>query len=168
MFARFLTVFRWILTPFIALLLLFEEWGWEPLAALMQLMARLPLWAWCERRIARFPPWAALLTLGLPAVALFPVKLLALYFLGRGQASIGFAILIAAKIVGTAVVARLFHITEPALMQMPWFAKWYPRWKIWKDALMAQVRASAVWRMGRQIKSATKRSARSLWRRFNQ
>jgi hypothetical protein len=94
MFKALGTVLRWIFTPFIALFLLFEEWGWAPLAALLQRLARLPIWAWCERQIAQLPPWGALLVLLVPAVALFPVKLLALFFIGRGQLVVGFTVLV--------------------------------------------------------------------------
>jgi hypothetical protein len=160
------TVLRWIFTPFIALLLIFEEWGWEPLAALAARLARLPLWARIERWIASLPRWGALIVMGAPTLALFPIKLLALYFLGNGQAAMGTTVLVVAKLVGTALLARLFQITQPALMQFAWFAKWYPRWKAWKDGLMAQVRASVVWQAGRRIKSTLRRAARSVWRKI--
>ena len=125
-------------------------------AAYLDLSDRIPLWAWCEQKIAALPPWLALLVLLLPAVALLPIKLLALYFLGRGQMLWGTTVLISAKLLGTALVARLFQLTEPALMQFAWFARWYPRWRAYKDSLVAQVRASGVWRMGRQAKLQVK------------
>jgi hypothetical protein len=167
MLKGFGTVLRWIFTPFIALLLIFEEWGWEPLAALLARLARLPLWARIERWIASLPRWGALIVMGAPTLALFPVKLLALYFLGNGQAAMGTTVLVVAKLVGTALLARLFQITQPALMQFAWFAKWYPRWKAWKDGLMAQVRATVVWQAGRRIKSTLRRAARSLLRKIS-
>ena len=40
-------------------LLLFEEWGWAPLAAQAAKLARLPLWARLEQRVRAMPPWAA-------------------------------------------------------------------------------------------------------------
>jgi hypothetical protein len=167
MLKRLGTVLRWIFTPFIALLLIFEEWGWEPLAALLARLARLPLWARIERWIASLQRWGALIVMGTPTLALFPIKLLALYFLGNGQAAMGTTVLVVAKLVGTALLARLFQITQPALMQFAWFAKWYPRWKAWKDGLMAQVRATMVWQAGRRIKSTLRRAARSLLRKIS-
>jgi hypothetical protein len=167
MLKGFGTALRWIFTPFIALLLIFEEWGWEPLAALLARLARLPLWARIERWIASLQRWGALIVMGTPALALFPIKLLALYFLGNGQAAMGTTVLVVAKLVGTALLARLFQITQPALMQFAWFAKWYPRWKAWKDGLMAQVRATMVWQAGRRIKSTLRRAARSLLRKIS-
>jgi hypothetical protein len=148
--------FRRLLLGPVALLLLFEEWGWAPLAALFARMARLPLWAWLERKITGLSPYGALLVFGVPMLALLPVKLLALYLFGLGQATSGLVVLIAAKILGTALMARLFQLTQPALMRLAWFARWYPRWKSWKDGLLAQVRQSALWRVVRQLKAQWK------------
>lgn len=138
----------------ITLILLFEEWGWEPLSRLFARLARLRLWAWTESKISRLPPWAAVLAFGVPALALLPVKLLALYLFGKGQATLGLILLVAAKLLGTAILARLFQLTQPALMQLPWFARWYPRWKAWKDGWLERVRQSATWRVARRWKAA--------------
>ena len=113
----FRKILRILLTTPLALVLLFEEWGWAPLAALMMRLARLPIWYRLERWIASLPPWAALVTFLLPMIALFPVKLGAIYLFAAGHKLSGAILLIAAKLAGTAVVARLFHITQPALMQ---------------------------------------------------
>jgi hypothetical protein len=160
------TLLRWIFTPIVALILLFEEWGWVPLSALVSRLARLPLWARVETWIKSLPPWAALLVLAVPTLALFPIKLLALYLFSHGQAGLGLTVLIAAKLLGTAFVARLFYITQPTLMQLAWFAKWYPRWKAWKDELMDSMRASVIWRAGRAIKVSAQRTLGRLWRKF--
>jgi hypothetical protein len=145
-----------------ALILLFEEWGWEPLAALLAKLARLPVWAAIERRITALPPWAAVAVFALPALALLPVKLLALFVIGRGHALMGVGVLLAAKLLGTAILARLFTLTQPALMRLAWFARWYPRWKAWKDGVIAQVRASAPWQAARHWKAR----ARLWWAEF--
>lgn len=67
-------ILRPIFLPLIAAVLLFEEWGWAPLAAAFARLARIPLWA--------------LLAFGVPML-LLPVKLLALYLFGQGQATKG-------------------------------------------------------------------------------
>lgn len=149
--------------PVLALLLLFEEWGWDPLAALVRRMSRWPLWAWCERKIAGLSPWLALLVFLLPALALLPIKLIALWLIRHGQYALGVGILVLAKLIGTALVARIFQLTQPALMQFAWFAYFYPRWKAWKDQLIARVRASSLWRTSRQIKQSAQSTLRT-WR----
>ena len=136
--------------------LLFEEWGWEPLASAFGKLVKLPFWARLEGRITCLPPWAALLVFGIPVLGLIPVKLLAIYLFGQGDAALGLALLRAAKITGTAVAARLFQLTEPALMRMAWFAYLYTPWKRWKDRALAQVRQSSLWRAVRKTKARIK------------
>jgi hypothetical protein len=149
-------ILRGLIFGILAIVLLFEEWGWEPLAKLMARLARLPLWGLLERKIAGLPRWGALLAFGVPMVALLPFKLLALFLFGRGHFVLGFTLLIGAKLLGTALLARLFQLTQPALMQFGWFAHWYPRWKAWKDGLLERVRQSEPWRMGQQMKARAK------------
>ena len=146
----------------VALLILFEEWGWVPLANAVAWLGRLPVFRWLEQRIQLLPPYAALAVFFLPTLALLPVKLFALWLIGEGQGFLGVAIIVIAKIAGTAVIARLFMLTQPALMQLPWFARLYVRWTTWKDALIAQVRASAAWR----AITLAKAEARAAWLRI--
>lgn len=158
---------RGLLMAPLALLLLFEEWGWEPLARAVARLARLPLWAWIERKIQALPPWGALLVFGLPMLALLPVKLLAIYLLGSGQKLLGLAVLIGAKLLGTAIMARLFQLTQPTLMQYRWFATLYPRWKLWKDGIEAWIRASAIWQEAGRIKAKVRLRWQALKARLN-
>lgn len=148
---------RWLL----ALVILFEEWGWEPLQRAMAWLGRLPLLRQLEAGIRRLPPYAALLVLVLPSLLLVPLKLAALWLIGQGKALAGLLLIVGAKLVGTALLARLFALVQPALLQLAWFARLYGRWTAWKAALLAWVRASALWRSAR----ALKRQLRRLWRR---
>ena len=140
----------------VALVLLFEEWGWEPLASMFAWLAKLPLWSWLERQLRQLPPWGALLAFGAPVLLLLPVKLGALYLFSQGHYKSGVLLLVGAKLVGTALVARLFQLTEPSLMQLAWFARWYPRWKAWKNQLLARARQSNAWRQAQQVKAKLK------------
>jgi hypothetical protein len=153
---------RRVLVAVFALVLLFEEWGWEPLAALLARLAKLPFFAWLERQIRSLPPYAALATFFAPALLLVPVKLAALFLIAHEHAWMGLAVLLSAKVAGTAVVARLFALTQPTLMQLAWFARWYPRWKAWKDRIMEEVRASPAWQAARRFKT----SAAHQWAQF--
>ena len=123
--AMFTALLRWLMrwllrglrnaaTALLALLILFEEWGWEPLQRLVARIARLPLLRRVEAAIVRLPPRAALAVFLLPTLALLPVKLLALGLIAHGKRMLGVAVIVAAKLVGTAVVARLFTLTQPA------------------------------------------------------
>lgn len=147
-----------------ALLILFEEWGWEPLQRLMARIARLPVLRDLEAGIARLPPWAALVVLVLPVLALVPAKLLAVWLIASGQPGLGVTAFVLAKVIGTAIVARLFALTRPALLQLAWFAALYARWLAWKQVWLTRLRASWAWRAGRAIK----RSVAQRIRRFRQ
>ncbi len=148
---------RHLFTGILALLILFEEWGWVPLQRALAWLGRLPVLRSIEAWIAGLSARPALAIFLLPTLLLFPVKLAALWLLAKGYKLLGVAIIIVAKLVGTAVVARLFTLTRPALMSLPWFASVYGRWTVWKEALLAHVRASWAWRAGRVAKRALKR-----------
>lgn len=150
-------IFNATLAPILALVLIFEEWGWEPLQRLMARLARLPVWSQMEGLIRRLPPYAALFAFFVPMLMLLPVKLLALYWISHGHPLLGLCLVLLAKLTGTAIVARLFALTHPALMQLPWFANLYGRWLPWKDGLIAQVKNSVTWRAA----AASVRAARN-------
>ncbi len=141
----------------LALLIAFEEWGWEPLARLTACVARLPLLAWGERRILALPPYGALTLFALPWLLLLPLKLLALGLIGSGHILLGAAAVLVVKVIGTAVVARLFTLAKPALMRLPWFASAYARWRAWKDGVLEQLRASRAWARGRALRRGLRR-----------
>jgi hypothetical protein len=144
----------------IALVILFEEWGWAPLARLMGGLARWPGVAWVERRIAALPPRAAIGVLFVPMLMLLPFKLGALWLIAGGRMAVGVAVFLGAKILGTGLVARLFLLTQPQLMRLAWFARAYRRWLAWKDASLARVRATLPWRLARAMVRRLRRRLR--------
>ena len=156
---------RGLVTGLLALLILFEEWGWDPLQRLLARLGRLPLLRRVEVVVRRQPPAAALVLLLMPVVLLLPVKLLALWQIGQGRAVQGVVMVVLAKLLGTALMARLFTLTRPALMRWPWFARMYPRWLAWKQSLVDRVRRSPTWRLGRVLLWQLRRRAARWWRR---
>jgi hypothetical protein len=157
-------ILRWTAQIVLALLILLEEWGWQPLADLLGRLARWRPWAQAETAIARLPPYAALVAFALPTLLLLPLKFLAVFLIARGQLVLAGLLFAAAKVGATALVARLFMLTRPALMQIGWFAWGYERFIPWKDALEEYVRSSYVWRVGRVWKERAKRVAAAQWR----
>ena len=156
---RLLWPLKWLL----ALWLLFEEWGWVPLQALLARMGRWPGLRWLEGAIHQLPPYAALVLLCVPAVLLLPVKLLALWAVGKGHVLTGLVVIVLAKVAGTALLARLFTLTQPRLMTLPWFVRLYTRWTGWKTRLLDWVRSSAAWRSAQTFKVVCKRWWRRRW-----
>lgn len=146
----------------LALLILFEEWGWVPLQHLLARIGRWPGLRWIEGWVRSLPPWAAVAVFLLPATLLLPVKLVALWAMGRGHVVLGVLVIGLAKVVGTAVVARLFTLTQPALMQLRWFVWAHDRWMRLKTAVLAQARATWAWRMARVAARTVRRWRQGL------
>lgn len=159
---------RWLFRVVLALLILFEEWGWEPLRRAFALIARLPVIRQFEALLKRLPPRWAFVVLLLPSLLILPIKLAAVWLVAKGRVMLGVGVVIAAKVVGTALLAWLFQLIQPALMQLPWFARFYARWTAWKAELLAWVRASSVWRTARAIKLRVRRLFRAGRPRANE
>jgi hypothetical protein len=146
-----------------ALILLFEEWGWRPLSNFVARLARFPLWARTELWIAGLPPYGALMALAVPSAVLIPAKFLGLYFLATGHLISAGMVIVAAKLISTALIARIFLLTKPALMQIGWFARAYEAFIPWHDALTEWIRASWVWRYGRVVKWRVRHFVHDAW-----
>ncbi len=152
---------RGVLLALAAVVLFIEEWGWRPLTAWAARLAQWPPLARLEDRIRRASPRVALALFLVPAVALFPVKLLALWAIHQGQALLGVAVIVAAKLLGTALVGRLFILTESQLTQFAWFAAALGWWRRTKERVREAVQRAAPWRRVR----ALVRRWRMAWRR---
>jgi hypothetical protein len=157
---------RRLLAPLVylaALALLFEQWLWEAGARVLQRLAAFwPLRA-LERAIARLPPYAALAVFALPALLLLPVKLLALFAIAHGHLWSGVGVILAAKVGGAAAVARLYMLTRPALLALPWFARWHNAFLALKERWIARLRATRAWRRVRALAVAIARLRRHWW-----
>lgn len=149
-----------------ALIVLFEEWGWRPLADLLAKLAQFRLIARLEAWIASLPPYGALVVFSLPTTILLPVKLAGLWLLAKGAVMTAGAMLVAAKIASTALVARIFTLTKPALMQLSWFAAAYNWFVPWKEQLFGIIRASWAWRYGRMVKTRITLEVKQAWTRW--
>lgn len=131
---------RALTPPFIllaALLLWFWEWLWEPLERLMARIGRLPLLRLADAWIAAAPPYLALACFLIPGAALLPFKLVGLYFIAHGAPLLGIATFLAAKVVGTALLAHIFSLTKPQLLQIAWFARAYAAVVAFRDRVFA-------------------------------
>lgn len=155
-----------VLNILAALIVLFEEWGWRPLSELLAWFAKFRPWAAVERWIARLPPYPALLVFALPTALLMPLKFVAMWLLANGKLAAATGLFVGAKIASTALVARIFMLTKPALMRLEWFARAYGWFIPWKDHLFAIIRASWVWRYGRMVKTRVTRDAKHAYERW--
>ena len=100
-----------------ALVLLFEEWFWDRSQAAFARAGRLPLLRRVEPWVRARPRGQALALYVVPVAVIYPCKMLALLAVGTGYVTAGVAAFVLAKVVATAVFARLYQLTEPAIMQ---------------------------------------------------
>jgi hypothetical protein len=146
---------RWIASWFIglvAVLFLIEEWLWNRLKQAMALLGRLPGLRRLERWIRALPPaWAAVVFLA-PSMLILPIKLFAVTMIMAGHFLSGAGVILAALLAATALFARVFVLTQPALMRVGWFVRLHAtvlRWRVW---VHCQVEAHPLWRsMRRQM-----------------
>jgi hypothetical protein len=139
-------VLRGLVLGFAALVIFIEEFGWRPLSEWLARLARWPPLERLEARIRRLPPRVAVVVFLVPALVLFPLKILALAFINDGHAMAGLGVIILAKLLGTALVGRLFVLLEPQLRQFGWFVRTLDWWLTTKARVAAAVRASRTWR----------------------
>lgn len=158
---------RVLTPPFIllaALLLWFWEWLWEPLERLMARLGRWPLLRQADGLIAGAPPYAALACFLIPGAALLPFKLVGLYFIAHGAPLLGIATFLAAKVVGTALLAHVFSLTRPQLLQIAWFARAYAAVVAFRNRVFATLHQHPLYRRTRARLLATRRRFRHLRR----
>ena len=148
------------------LILLWEEWLWVHLEAVMAWVARAPLLRRLESGIAKLPPYPAMGVFLLPSLMLLPVNLCGVWLTAHGHAAAGTGLLIAAKLVGTAVVARLFSLCRDSLLTLGWFRRLY-------EALMrlrTRLYQSAPWQAAVRWKSRVRERLAAMlkpWRGGN-
>jgi len=146
----------------VALLLLAEQWLWETGSRAAAGMAAWPPFHALEALMRRLPPWAALLAFALPGLLLFPIKLLALLAIAHGHPLAGVAVFVVAKLGGAMVVARIYVLTLPSLLALVWFARWHNRFIMFKDQLIARLRASPMYSQARRTLSSLRRALRRM------
>lgn len=122
----------WAKYPFVltaTAILLFEEFVWYALLALMTKIGHLPVFKQIEAWMGTLGKWGSLALFAIPAVSLFPVKIFAMWLMGAHHPFLGAATFILAKVVGTALFARIYTVTEPKIMQ-------FERLRKWRDAFL--------------------------------
>jgi hypothetical protein len=141
---------RALAAPFVvlaAVVILFEDWLWQDLARLAAAIGRLPILRSVEAFIVTLPPYPALLFFATPTLLLVPLKLVALYFMSHGQATLGMLTIVAAKFAGTALVARIFTLTRPQLLRIGWFAWLYLRFTNFKTRVYSTIKSTAIYKL---------------------
>jgi hypothetical protein len=101
-----------------------------------------PLFTSIRTWIVSLKPYPTLALFAVPIVILEPIKPIAAYLIATGQIVVGAFTLIAGEILKLTFVERLFALTRPKLLRIPFFAWGYGYWR----TLVRFVRASQAWR----------------------
>ena len=144
-----------------AAIMFFEEWLWDRLTAFMAWVARARIFRWLEARLAALPPYGAMAVFLVPGAMLLPVKIAALYLMTRGHPGGGLLIILAAKVIGTAIVARIFTVCRPALLTVRWFRRFYEWIVRVKNRLYTAIKSMPAWATAVRWKNAIRKAVRA-------
>ena len=152
-----------------AIFVLLEDWLWDDLLRLMAVIGRLPVFRQIESLIASLPPYPSLAVFAIPSLLLIPVKLAAVWLIAHGQHMLGLLTVISAKVVGTALVARIYSLTHEKLLRIGWFAWLHERFVAFKAKVYAYIKASSIYQSAHaikvRVKSLLQGKGKAFWRR---
>ena len=162
--------FKRFLTPplivIAALLMWIEETLWLWTKRMTAVLERLAIVQSLEAAISRLSPMATVCVFFLPMLALFPLKIIAVYLVSRGYWLASVGLYLFAKIFGTAIVARLFVVCHPKLMTIAWFRRCFEWLRATRDWLYATVRQMPAYQVIKRSLQAIKHAARRFAHRF--
>ena len=145
-----------------ALIILFEDFVWARVTVLVAALARLRLVARLETWVLNRGRHATLALFAIPIACLIPFKLFALWLIASGHIVGGILVIIAAKVTGTAISARLFVIAKPKLMTFETFVRVYTavlRFSAWAHGLIESLGVPAAIRA---LKARVRQAVRAL------
>lgn len=116
----------WVL---LALIFLIEAWLWDRLEPIVAwVVERIPLRVlkeWFAARVDHLSPGATLVVFIVPALPLFPLKLIGLWLLAHKYFVSAVLVIVFAKLLGVGITAFVFDVTRDKLLQMRWFNRLY-------------------------------------------
>jgi hypothetical protein len=133
-----------------AVLFLFEEFLWTGFIRWLGRLSHLRLVARFEDWAGSLPPYPAMALFIVPLAAIVPVKLVALWLIGTHHVVLGVALLVAAKLIATALEARLFAICKPALLSVGWFHRLHDWVLDLRARLYTRLEAMPGWQAARR------------------
>jgi hypothetical protein len=153
---------RFLLIILASLWMLFEDWVWDRILAIMAVVGRLKVINRFESFIARQNQYLLLTLFCVPFFIMIPAKVYGLYLIADGKVIRGVAIFVIAKGVITALVTRLFLISKDKILQIKAFAIFYHWFKDKKEWLYSEVRKLPAWQRAREWITGLRMRLRSL------
>ena len=157
-------IVRFILITLAAVWMLFEEWVWDTILAVMEYAGRLKAINRFEAFLARQNQYLLLTLFVFPFLIMIPAKLYGLYLMTSGKIIRGVTIFVIAKGLITALVTRLFMISKDKLLLIRSFSAFYYWFTDKREWLYAEVRKLPAWRTARAWIAQLKMKLRSLRR----
>lgn len=142
--------------------MLFEEWVWDSIVAVMAVVGRLKIVHRFEAFLARQNQYTLLVLFTFPFFIMLPAKVYGLYLITSGKVVRGITIFVAAKVTITALVTRLFIISKDKLLLIKSFASFYHWFQDKKEWLYAEVRKLPAWQAAAKLRHALRVKMRSL------
>ena len=148
-----------------ALVVLFEDFVWARVTAMVAVLARLRLVARLEAWVLTCGRHTTLALFAIPIACLIPIKLTAVWLIASGHIVTGILVIVAAKVTGTAISARLFVIAKPKLMTFETFVKIYNtvlRFGAWARGVIDSLGVRATLRAVRERLQGVRERLRAL------
>jgi hypothetical protein len=156
---------RLILITFAAAWMLFEDWIWDSIVALVQVVARLKIIIRFETFLGKQNQYLLLTLFIFPFFIMIPAKVYGIYLITSGKVIRGVTIFVAAKGLITVLVTRLFVVSKDKLLLIKSFASFYYWFKDKKEWLYSEVRKLPAWQMAREWITELKVKLRNLRRK---
>ncbi len=153
---------RIVLIVLAAIWMLFEDWVWDSILAVMEKIARLRAVQSFEAFIKRQNQYFLLTLFFFPFLVMIPAKLFGLYLIANGKLLRGVSIFVLSKVTITALVTRLFIISKDKLLLIKSFAAFYHWLTAKKEWLYSEVRKLRAWQIAKEIVSKTKHKLKMI------
>jgi len=141
---------RLIIIFLAAIWMMFEDWVWDNILAVMERVGRLKAVVHVEAFIAKQSPYLLLSLFLFPFLIMVPAKIYGLYLIANGKILRGVAIFIAAKVLITALVTRLFTISKEKLLMIKPYAVFYHWFQDKKEWLYSELHKLPAWQTARK------------------
>lgn len=138
--------FMSILVALVALVMVIEDVLWFALDWVRRQVAWIPFMAFVDRWIAKAGPYGMLAMLCFPALIIIPAKMFGLWLVATHHLFRGVAVILAAKLVGMAILVHLYAAGRERLLSIGWFRWLHEHVLALKSWAYESVRAAPVWR----------------------
>lgn len=119
--------------------------------ATWRLMQRMEAWIAARHR------FTILVLLAIPYAIVEPLKLVALFWIGRGAVVTGVVALGFAHLVGFVLVERVYSAGRDKLLTIRWFARLMALVVWLRDAVLEWARRTAIWKLAARLRRRLRR-----------